>query len=90
MSGELHEGVVSFRQLTSGREAIVLGLIDVGEISPVQDPRSGLRMCFKLDLPGSSSRAWQPARDVEDARRQALAKINDWLNAADLRPNGGN
>jgi hypothetical protein len=29
-----------------------------------------------------------PARDIADAQRQALGKINDWLNAADLRPNG--
>jgi hypothetical protein len=88
MSGESHEGVVAFRPLSSGREAIVLGLVDVGEIAPLQHARSGLRMCFKLDLPGSSSRAWQPARDVDDARRQALLRINDWLNAAGVRPNG--
>jgi len=26
--------------------------------------------------------------DLADARRLSLVKINDWLNAADLRPNG--
>jgi hypothetical protein len=41
---------------------------------------------FKIDLPGLSSRAWQPARDTQDARRQALARINDWLNAAGVQP----
>ena len=83
-----HEGVVAFRPLTPGREAIVLGLVDIGEISPVHDPRSRYSTCFRLDLPGTSSRAWQPARDITDAKRQVLVKINDWLNAADLRPNG--
>jgi hypothetical protein len=89
MGGELHEGVVAFRPLASGREAVVLGLVDVGEISPVQDPRSRFPICFKIELPGLSSRAWTPARDVVDARRQVLAKINEWLNATNLRPNGG-
>ena len=86
--GEAHEGVVAFRLEPSGRETVVLGRVDVGEISPVADPRSHFPMCFRLYLPGSSSRAWTPARDVADARRLALARINDWLNAADLRPNG--
>ncbi len=89
MAGESHDGIVAFRPLSAGREAIVLGLVDIGEISPIADPRSRFDMCFKIDLPGLSSRAWQPARDSADARRQALARINDWLNAADLRPNGG-
>jgi hypothetical protein len=89
MAGESHDGVVAFRPLSVGREAIVLGLVDVGEISPVMDPRSRFEMCFRLDLPGSSSRAWQPARDVDDARRQAVAVIGDWLEATNLRPNGG-
>jgi len=88
MAGDSHDGVVAFRPLSAGREAIVLGLVDVGEISPVADPRSRFDMCFRLELPGLSSRAWQPARDAADARRQALERINDWLNAADLRPNG--
>ncbi len=88
MSGELHDGVVAFRPLTPGREQIVLGRVPVGEISPVHDPRSLYRVCFRLDLPLASSTAWMPARDVDDAQRQALDKINDWLNAAGLRPNG--
>lgn len=89
MAGESHDGVVAFRPLSAGREAIVLGLVDVGEISPVMHPSRHCEMCFRLELPGLSSRAWQPARDAADARRQALARINDWLNAADLRPNRG-
>ncbi len=89
MTGDSHDGVVAFRPLSAGREAIVLGLVDIGEISPVSHPASRFDMCFKIDLPGLSSRAWQPARDTADARRQVLARINDWLNAADLRPNHG-
>jgi hypothetical protein len=66
----------------------MLGRVQVGEISPVHDPRSRFPMCFRLDLPGASSRAWMPAYDIEDARRLALVKINDWLNAAGVVPQG--
>ena len=89
MGGELHDGVVAFGPLSPGRESIMLGRVQVGEISPSTDPRSRVPMCFRLDLPGTSSRAWIPARDAADARRQALARINDWMTAAGLRPNGG-
>lgn len=88
MTVETHEGVVAFRPLTTGREQIVLGRVQVGEISPTMDPRSRHPVCFRLELPDASSRAWQPARDVADARRQAVGKINDWMIAAGLRPMG--
>jgi len=87
MSGESHEGVVAFRPLPSGREAVTLGCVDVGEISPTQNPLGQFPMCFRVYLPGSSSQAWTPARDSADARRLVLLRINDWLNAAGLRPN---
>lgn len=88
---EAHDGVVEFRpaQIASGRETIMLGRVQVGEISPSVDPRSRFPVCFRLELPDASSRAWQPARDVADARRQVVGKINDWLNAAGLVPAGG-
>lgn len=89
MARELHDGVVAFTPLPAGREAVMLGRVQVGEIGPVHDPRSLYPVCFRLDLPLLYSKAWQPARDIEDARRQTLAKINDWLNAAGLRPNSG-
>jgi hypothetical protein len=88
MTTETHEGVVAFRPLTPGREQIVLGRVQVGEISPTMDPRSRHPVCFRLELPDSSSRAWHPARDVNDARRQAVGKINEWMIAAGLRPIG--
>ncbi len=88
MTIETHEGVVAFRPLTPGREQIVLGRVQVGEISPTMDPRSRHPVCFRLELPDASSRAWQPARDLSDARRQAVEKINDWMIAAGLRPTG--
>lgn len=66
----------------------MLGRVQVGEIGPVQNPLSRFPICWKIDLPLATSRAWQPAIDVDDARRRILTKINDWLNAADLRPNG--
>jgi hypothetical protein len=83
-----HEGVVTFQPLALGREQILLGRVAVGEIGPTHGPHARFPLCFRLDLPGASSRAWLPARDSDDARHQALLKINDWLNAADLRPNG--
>ncbi|KRR25932.1 hypothetical protein [Bradyrhizobium retamae] len=88
MGGELHEGVVAFRPLTPGREAVMLGRVQVGEISPTQNPAGRFPVCFRLNLPDCSSQAWRPARTIADAQRQAIDKINDWLNAADLRPNG--
>jgi hypothetical protein len=88
MSGELHQGVVAFQPASPGRETILLGRVPVGEIGPAHDPRGSYQVCFRINLPLMSSAAWMPARDMADAQRQALGKINDWLNAADLRPNG--
>lgn len=88
MGGELHEGVVAFRPLTPGREQIVLGKIPVGEIGPVHDPRSLYPVCFRIALPYASSAAWMPASSVEEAKRQALDKINQWLELAGLTPAG--
>jgi hypothetical protein len=87
MAAESHDGVVAFRPLTLGREAVMLGRVTVGEIMPTDGGRH--QACFRLLLPEVSASAWRPAADLADARRLALKKINDWLNAADLRPNGG-
>lgn len=87
MSGKAHEGVVAFRPLTLGREAVMLGRVQVGEIMPTDGGRH--QACFRLTLPeASTSSSWRPAQDLADARRLALVKINDWLNAAGVRPNG--
>ena len=88
MAGESHEGVVAFLPLALCREQIMLGRVPVGEIGPAHGVRSRFPTCFRTDLPGASSRAWHPTPSIEDARRQAAEKINDWLSAADLRPNG--
>lgn len=88
MTGELHDGVVAFRRLATGREAVMLGRVQVGEISPSMNPAGRFPVCFRIDLPCASSRPWIPARDIEDAQRQALEKINDWLNAAGVTPIG--
>lgn len=87
MGAELHEGVVAFRPLTLGREAVMLGRVTVGEIMPVD--HGHYQACFRLLLPEASASAWRPAHDNAAARRLVIAKINDWLNAADLKPNGG-
>jgi hypothetical protein len=64
----------------------MLGRVQVGEIMPTDGGRH--QACFRLALPDASASSWRPAADIADARRLALVKINDWLNAADLRPNG--
>lgn len=88
MAGEAHEGVVSFEPLTLGREAVMLGKVRVGEICRIAAGRH--QACFRLTLPeASASTSWRPASDVDDARRLAAIKINDWLNAAGLVPAGG-
>lgn len=88
MAGEAHEGVVEFRPEAIGREVILLGRVQVGEIMRNEGARH--QACFRLMLPeASASTTWRPARDVVDARRLALIKINDWLNAAGLVPAGG-
>ncbi|WP_316172437.1 hypothetical protein [Bradyrhizobium sp. SZCCHNRI2049] len=88
MSGQdsTHDGVVAFQPLSPGRESIMLGLVQVGEISPTLHPSSRAPTCFRLMLPGVSSRPWHPAQSIEDARRLAAAKIGDWIEAAGLTP----
>ncbi|WP_315804055.1 hypothetical protein [Bradyrhizobium sp. SZCCHNS3002] len=86
MSTELHDGIVAFEPLSTGRESIMLGLIQVGEIAPTPDPSSRTPTCFRLMLPSVSSRPWHPAHSIEDARRQAAEKIGEWIDAAGLVP----
>jgi hypothetical protein len=66
MGGEAHDGVVAFRALTLGREAVMLGRVQVGEIMPTDGGRH--QACFRLTLPeASTSSMWRPARDLADA-----------------------
>jgi hypothetical protein len=88
MATDLHEGVVEFRSLSSGRKSIMLGAVQVGEITPTADPRSRFPVCFRIRLPDATSGAWCPAPSDDEAQRQAAEKINDWLNAAGVRPIG--
>ena len=84
MAGESHDGVVAFRPLTLGREAVMLGRVTVGEIMPTDGGRH--QACYRLLLPEASASAWRPAADIEAARRLTLVKINDWLTAAGVMP----
>jgi hypothetical protein len=86
MSGEAHDGVVAFRPIALGREAVMLGRVQVGEIMPTDGGRH--QACFRLSLPDVSASSWRPCADIADARRLALIKINDWLNAAGVTPTG--
>jgi hypothetical protein len=85
MDGESHDGVVAFQPLTLGREAVMLGRVQVGEIMPIDGNRHGA--AFRLALPESAP-AWRPAADMDAARRGAIATISDWLEAAELKPMG--
>jgi len=86
MGADLHDGVVAFEPLTLGREAVMLGRVQVGEIMPTDGGR--YQACFRLSLPDASATAWRPAVDVTEARRLAAIKINDWMNAAGVVPAG--
>ncbi|XUM25072.1 hypothetical protein ACRAVF_33955 (plasmid) [Bradyrhizobium oligotrophicum S58] len=86
ISAELHDGVVAFQPLSTGRESIMLGLVQVGEITPTMAPDSRFPTCFRLDLPNVSSRTWHPSRSIDDARRQAAEMIGNWMDAAGLVP----
>ena len=82
---ETHEDVVTFEPVALGREAVMLGKVRVGEILAIIGDRH--QACFRLSLPeASASTSWRPAADVDDAKRLAAIKINDWLNAAGLVP----
>lgn len=88
MAGEAHDGVVTFEPLTLGREAVMLGKVRVGEIVPIEGSRH--QAAFRLTLPeASAGQAFRPASDVDEAKRLAAIKINDWLNAAGLVPMAG-
>jgi hypothetical protein len=54
MSGEAHDGVVAFRPIALGREAVMLGRVQVGEIMPTDGGRH--QACFRLTLPDASHR----------------------------------
>jgi hypothetical protein len=86
---EAHDGVVVFEQQSGGRERVLLGKLPIGEIGPVHDPRSRFPVCWSLTLPWAMSmHRLEPANSIEDARSEILEKINDWLQLANLRPNG--
>lgn len=87
MSGECNAaGPVVFKTLPAGREAVMLGQVQVGEIMPLEDQRRH-KASYRIMLPDCAAIAWRPVPDIEAARRGVLHHINDWLNAADLRPN---
>ena len=75
---------VTFQHLGLGREAVVLGRVQVGEIMELDSDRAGA--CFRLMLPEASATNWRPVRDRDEARRLSRVKVADWLNAAGLRP----
>ncbi|SDC07616.1 hypothetical protein SAMN05216337_1001194 [Bradyrhizobium brasilense] len=84
---EHYSGVVAFEPLSLGREAVMLGRVQVGEIMPAEGEHA--KACFRLRLPdASATAAWWPVADIAEARRLAAIKINDWMNAAGVVPAG--
>ncbi|PPQ42144.1 hypothetical protein [Rhodopseudomonas palustris] len=75
---------VTFQRLGLGREAVVLGRVQVGEIMEIEGDRGGA--CFRLNLPEASTTSWRPARDCDEARRLSRGQVSDWIEAAGLRP----
>lgn len=86
MSDAVDPDGVAFQRLGLGREAVVLGRVQVGEIMELDGNKFGA--CFRLMLPEASATNWRPVRDRDEARRLSSIKVNDWLNAAGLRPIG--
>jgi hypothetical protein len=80
------DSTLIFNSLPSGREEVLLGNVMVAEISPAAVPGRHSH-AFRILLPGAGA-AFRPARDLEVARWQVRRQINEWLNAADLVPNG--
>lgn len=87
MTGEVSSaGPLVFKALAAGREAVMLGAVQVGEIMPITEPIKHSH-CFRVTLPDSAATRWRPAGSLDAARRGIHRFIGDWLNAADLRPN---
>lgn len=80
------ERFLQFKVQPSGREEVLLGIVMVAEIAPAAVPGRHSH-AYRVLLPGLVT-SFRPARDLAVARWQVARKINDWLNAADLRPNG--
>ncbi|NEV79291.1 hypothetical protein DYI24_19865 [Rhodopseudomonas sp. BR0C11] len=80
---EQRRGPVTFKRLGLGREAVVLGRVQVGEIMEMEGDRGGA--CFRLTLPEASTTSWRPARDRDEARRLSRGQVSDWIEAAGLR-----
>lgn len=77
---------VDFRELPSGRQEVMLGAVRVGEIMPLPAGTRRHTHCYRLSLPDSAVTSWQPARDLDIAQWQVCRHVDEWLNAADLRP----
>ena len=80
-------GPLIFVPQPSGREEVMLGKVIVAGIAPAVMPGHHSHT-YRLLLPESGVTSPQPARDIAVARWQVERRVADWLNAADLRPNG--
>lgn len=82
-------GPVVFKALPGlDREAAMLGQVQVGEIMPLPPGQRRHRSAYRVTLPECAAAGWRPAADIDAARRGVLFHVEQWLSAADLRPNG--
>ncbi len=70
---------IRFEERAGGREMALSGVIELGEVGPCAD--SGAY--WRLWLPGCAQLG--RAGSVEKARSQLTAKIEQWIEAADLK-----
>lgn len=71
---------VSTHAQSLGREIVLLGAVQVGEIIAIE--RGRFTAAYRLILPDSAVSTWRPASDSAAARRALLEHLDDWLNAA--------
>lgn len=75
--------LIAFATRASGREDLLLGRQLVGYVRPHDGPR-GARALWQIFLPRETSRSWQGAADVVQARRALLCAVAEWFEAADM------
>lgn len=72
--------MVSFAPAADGRELVMLGLVQVGEISPW----GGGLSCWRLWLPSCGGQFGR-AGTLKAAREHLISRIEQWVEAAGLR-----
>jgi hypothetical protein len=75
--------LVRFERREAGREVALVGVIEVGMFAPA-DARAPHAFCWRIFLPDCPNQLGR-ARTPEHARSTMRAKIEQWIEAADLK-----